>query len=176
MAGVATSVASVHITNILGLIGFLVLWIILFESAHMLVSLLRHDPLIGWAIGPLGVTTLFLREPSIFYILLNAFFPALVSGAVLYLGLFTDVPAPIALPRSPLIEIVVVAAGVLITSTGDAVNAMRDLRYPLWGEARILRSIQFLRASWATIHFTPFGLSYLRDTFGSTPTDLLQAF
>jgi hypothetical protein len=176
MAGVATSITSVHITNILGLIGFLILWIVLFESAHMLVSLLRHDPLIGWAIGPLGITTLFLREPSIFYIVLNVFFPALISAAVLYFGLFTNVPAPLVLPHSLLIEITVVAAGVLITSTGDAVNAMCDLRYPLWGEARILRSIQFLRASCATIHFTPFGLSYLRDTFGSTPTDLLQAF
>jgi hypothetical protein len=56
------------------------------------------------------------------------------------------------------------------------VNALRDLRYPLWGEARILCSLQFLRASWASIHFTPFGLSYLRDHFGSSPSELLQVF
>lgn len=168
-------IASVHITNILGLIGFLVLWIVLFECAHMPVSLLRNDPLIGWAIGPLGVTTLFLREPSVFYILLNAFFPALVSGCVLYIGLFTSLPTSIILPHHPLIEVLTVVVGVLITSTGDMLNVLRDLRHPLWGEARVLRSIQFLRASWASIHFTPFGLSYLRDNFGSSLTDLLQA-
>ena len=169
-------VTGIHVTNIIGLIGFLVLWIVLFECAHMLLSLLRHDPLIGWAIGPLGVTTLFLREPSPFYILLNVLFPAFVSGCVLYLGLFSSLPSALVLPHYPLVEVIVVAIGVLLTSTGDVVNALRDLRYPLWGEARILCSLQFLRASWASIHFTPFGLSYLRDHFGSSPSELLQVF
>src|SRR5216684_3469716 len=77
---------------------------------------------------------------------------------------------------NPLVKILVIAVGVLLTSTGDFLDAMRDLRYPLWGEARILRSIQLLCARWATIHFTPFGLSYLRENFGSNPTDLLQSF
>lgn len=166
----------IHITSILGLGGFLLLWIILFECAHALVALLREDPPIAWAIGPLGLTTLFVREPSTFYILLDALLPAVVSGSVLYVGLFTSPASPIVIPRHPLIEIVVVAVGVLIASTGDFVIALSDLRYPLWGEARILRSIQFLRASWATIHFTSFGLSYLRDHFGFNPTDILQAF
>jgi hypothetical protein len=166
----------IHINSILGLGGFLLLWIILFECSHMLVALLRDDPLIGWAIGPLGLTTLFVREPSNFFILLDALLPAVVSGSVLYIGLFTSLASPIVIPRLPLIEIVVIAVGVLITSTRDFVEALRDLRYPLWGEARILRSIQFLRASWATIHFTSFGLSYLRDHFGFNATDILQAF
>ncbi len=74
------------------------------------------------------------------------------------------------------IEILVVAAGVLLTSTGDFLDALRDLRHPLWGEARILRTLQFMRASCANIHFTAFGLSYLRDHFDSNPTDILQAF
>ncbi len=166
----------IHVNSFLGLGGFLLIWIILFECAHVPVALLRDDSLIGWAIGPLGLTTLFVREPSTLYILLDALFPAVVSGGVLYIGLFTSLASPIVIPRHPLIEIVVIAVGVLITSTRDFVIALRDLRYPLWGEARILRSIQFLRASWATIHFTPFGLSYLRDHFGFNPTDILQAF
>jgi len=45
----------------------------------------------------------------------------------------------------------------------------------LWGEARILRTIQNLRATWARIYFTPFGYSYVRDRFGANPTELLQA-
>src|SRR5437588_6637029 len=169
------TVTSIHITNILGVIGFLVLWLILFGCAHLLVTLLRNDRLIGWAIGPLGVTILFMREPSSLYIALDAIVPAIVSGCFLYLGLFSALPSPIFIPHRPWIEIVVIACGVLITSFGDIMNALRDLRYPLWGEARMLRSIQFLRASWASIHFTRFGLSYLRDHFGSNPHDLLQA-
>jgi len=171
MSGILTSI---HITNLLGLVLFLMLWIVLFECAHVLVMVLRNEPLIGWAVGPLGVTIMSLHEPSALYILLNVLFPAIVSGSVLYVGFFTSL-APIVVPHHPLIIALVIASGILITTTGDAVSALRDLRYPLWGEARILRSIQSLRASWATIHFTPFGHSYLRDHFNSNPTDLLQA-
>jgi hypothetical protein len=108
------------------------------------------------------------------YIWLNVLFPAFVSSLVLYVGLFTSL-APVAIPQQPLIKILVISLGVLLSSSIDFFNALRDLRHPLWGEARILRSIQYLRASWAAIHFTPFGLTYLRDRFGSSPTDLLQA-
>ena len=169
------TIASLHVTSVPGLVGFVLLWIVLVECARMLVRALRNEPLIGWAVGPLGVSTLYLSEPSTLFILFNAIFPALVSACVLYIGLFTFLPSPIVLPRTALVEILVIALGVLLTSMGDFLDALRDLRYPLWGEARILRSIQLLRASWTTIHFTPFGLSYLRDHFGSNPTDLLQA-
>jgi len=168
-----TVLSGIHVTNLLNLVVFLVLWMILFECAHVLVTLLRHGPLIAWAVSPWGVTVMFLQEPSTLYIWLNVLFPALVSGFVLYFGLFTSL-APIALPHYPFIEVIVIAVGVLLTSTVDFVNALHDVRYPLWGEARILRSIQLLRSSWAKIHFTPFGLSYLRDHFSSNPTDLLQ--
>ena len=170
------SMSGVHITSIVGLIGFLLVWIVLFEVAKMLGILLRNEPLIGWAIGPLGISTLFLSEPSAAFIVFNALFPALISGCVLYFGLFTTFPGPIIIPHRPFIEVLVVAAGVLLTSTGDFLDALRDLRHPLWGEARILRTLQFMRASCANIHFTAFGLSYLRDHFDSNPTDILQAF
>ena len=164
----------VHVSNLWGLVVFLLLWIVLVECAHVLVALLRHGPLIGWAVSPYGVTVMFLHEPSILHIWLNVLFPALVSGVVVYIGLFTSFTV-VTLPHILLVEIPTVVAGVLLTSTADFVNALRDVRYPLWGEARFLRSIQSLRASWASIHFTPFGLSYLRDHFGANPTDLLQA-
>ena len=170
------TLASLHVTSIPGLVGFILLWFVLVECARMLVRVLRNEPLIGWAVGPLGVSTLYLSEPSPLFILFSVLFPAGVSAFVLYVGLFTSLPSPAVLPHTPLVEILVVVGGVILTSTGDFVDALRDLRYPLWGEARILRSIQLLRASWATIHFTPFGLSYLRDHFDSNPTDLLRAF
>lgn len=165
---------SIHTFNFWELVGFLLLWIVLVECAHVLVTLVRHGPLIGWAVSPWGVTVMFLHEPSLLYIWLNVLFPACISGVVVYLGLFRTF-MPLSLPRTPLVEILVIAGGVLLSSTADFVNALRDMRYPLWGEARILRSIQYLRSSWARIHFTPFGLSYLRDHFGSNPNDLLQA-
>ena len=168
--------SNIHITSILGLVGFVALWLALVECSKVLIALLRNDRLIGWAIGPLGITTLFLCEPTMPFILFSALFPAIISACILYFGLFSSLPGPLALPHQWLIETLVVSGGVLFTSAGNILHALRDLRHPLWGEARILRSIQFLRASFASIHFTNFGISYLRQQFGSNPTDLLQAF
>lgn len=169
-------IASLSVTSIPRLVAYVLIWVILVECVRILVRVYRNDPLVGWAVGPLGVSTLYLSEPSPVFILFNALFPAIVSAVVLYLELFTAIPSPLSLPNNPLLEILVITIGVLILSTVDFLDAMRDLRYPLWGEARILRNIQLLRASWASIHFTPFGLSYLREHFGSNPTDLLQLF
>lgn len=175
MPGTATGNMHVHITNFLGLVGFVVLWLGLVECTRLLSKAFRNDPLIGWSVGPFGVSTLFLSTPSARFILLSTIFQTLVSGVILYLGFFTGLPSPLALPHSPLVIIFVLVLGVLLTSVGDWATALRDLYFPLWGEVRILRNIHYLRASWATIHFTPFGLSYLREHFGSNPAELLQA-
>jgi hypothetical protein len=168
--------SSVHVTSILGLIGFVVLWLAVVECSKVLIALLKNDPLIGWAIGPFGITPLVLTEPTALFILFSALFPAVISGCILYFGLFSALPSPLTLPHHLLIELLIIGVGVIFTSAGNILHALRDLRHPLWGEARFLRNIQFLRASFASIHFTSFGISYLRNQFGSNPTDLLQAF
>ena len=174
MPGTASGSMHIHITNLFGLIGFVVLWLALVECTKLLCKAFRKDPLIGWSVGPFGISTLFLSTPSARFILLSTTFQTLVSGVILYLGLFTGLPAPLVLPRNPLVIIFVLVLGMLLTSVSDWATALRDLYFPLWGEVRILRNIHYLRASRATIHFTPFGLSYLREHFSSNPTELLQ--
>jgi hypothetical protein len=100
--------------------------------------------------------------------------PALVSGSFLYLALYTGV-SPVAFPHNSSVPTLIVCCAVIIVSLASFIRAWQDARYPLWGEARVLRTIQKLRGSWASIHFTSFGCSYLLDHFGSNPTDLLQA-
>src|SRR3984893_12936419 len=104
--------SSVHITSILGLIGFVVLWLALVECAKVLIALLKNDPLIGWAFGPFGITPLVLCETTTLFILFSAFFPALILGFILFFGLFSASPSPLDLPHHPLIEILVISAGV----------------------------------------------------------------
>ncbi|HEY4383705.1 MAG TPA: hypothetical protein VGN34_04390 [Ktedonobacteraceae bacterium] len=169
----ADLVNGVHMANLPGLILFLVLWIVLFRCAHILVMLLRRAPLLGWAIGPLGITFMVLHEPSALSIWLDVLIPALVSAGALYVGLFTPL-SPLPLLHDPFVEVLLICFGVFITSTGDVINAFHDLRYPLWGEVRVLRTIQLLQATAARIHFTRFGNSYLVDHFGSKPPDLLR--
>ncbi len=163
-----------QVNSVLSVVIFLVLWVVLCECTRVFLLLLRHEPLIGWAVGPFGLTLMVLREPSFFYIWLDVLCPALVSGSVLYIGLFTSL-GPLVLPEHPLIKLAVLAIGLIATSASNVINALRDLRYPLWGEARVLRTIQVLQATWARIYFTSFGHSYLLSHFGSNPTELLQA-
>src|SRR5947209_17654216 len=98
------AMTSIHVYKFLELAGFLALWIVLFECAHVLVTLLRHGPLIGWAVSPLGVSVMFLYEPSTLYIWLNVLFPALASGSVTYSGFFTTL-ALMPCPWHPLIDL-----------------------------------------------------------------------
>ncbi|GAC1364821.1 MAG: hypothetical protein NVS2B12_10300 [Ktedonobacteraceae bacterium] len=165
---------SIHVNNVLVLVVFLVVWLVLCECAHIFVLLLRREPLLGWAVGPFGVTLMVLHEPSLLYLWLDVLCPALVSGSVLSVGLFTSF-SPIAIENHPFIKVIILACGLLVTSSSSLITALRDLHYPLWGEARVLRTIQFLRSTWARIHFTSFGHSYVRSHFGSNPTELLQA-
>lgn len=168
------SPSTIHVTSLFALVGFVILWLGLVACVKFSLKAFRNDPLLGWAIGPLGVSTLFLCEPSAPFLLLNAILPAFVSGGFLYLGLFTSLPSPLKLPHNILLTIAILAIGILVTGLNDWIATLRDVRYPLWGEVRVLRNIQYLRASCASIHFTPFGLSYLHEHFGSNPRDLLQ--
>jgi len=165
---------SIHVNNVLSVVVFLVLWVVLCECAHIFVMLLRREPLLGWAVGPFGVTLMVLHEPSLFYIWLDVLCPALVSGSVLYVGLFTSL-SPMVIPDYPLLKLVVLTCGLFVTSSSNLISALRDVHYPLWGEARVLRTIQILQSTWARIHFTSFGHSYVRSHFGSNPAELLQA-
>jgi len=164
---------SISIENPVGLVVFLVLWIALYKLSHILVMLWRREPLIGWAVGPFGIKLMALREPSLLSIWLDVLFPACVSCGVLFIAFFTSI-SPITFPNNPLVKFFVIVCGVLITSIADLRNALQDLRYPLWGEARVLRMMQALHMTWTRIHFTPFGQTYLRKHFGTNPAEILQ--
>ena len=165
--------SGIRITNVLGFVMLLGIWMILCELTHVLVLLWRHEPLVGWAVSPFGLTLMSLREPSLLSIWLDVVCPACVSIGVLMVGLFSPL-SPIKYAAEPIIKVGVIVCGVLLASAADLINALRDLRYPLWGEARILRTMQLLRTNWSQIHFTPFGYSYVRTRFGSNPSELLQ--
>jgi len=167
-------IASIHIYTVLEFFLLVILWLVLSECAHVGVRLLRREPLIGWAVGPLGVTVMFVHEPSLLYICLDVLCPAIISGSFLYIGLSTDISL-VVFPHNSPIPVLIVCCAIVIVNVVSFMRVWQDARYPLWGEARLLRTIQKLRGSWARIHFTPFGCSYLLDHFGSNPTDLLQA-
>jgi hypothetical protein len=165
--------ANIHVHNVLGVCLLLLIWLILCEAARIAIKFVCREPLIGWAVGPLGVTAVFLHKPSWLCACLDVLGPTLVSGSVLLVGLsasFSPVDLPVDSPVLPTI----VVGGALSTCIVNVVRVWRDICYPLWGEARVLRTIQRLRSSYAAIYFTAYGNSYLQDHFRSNSTELLQ--
>ncbi len=163
-----------HFDRLLELGIFLVLWFVLYECAHIVVVLLRREPLIGWGVGPYGLTLIALHEPTFFFRWLDVLFPAIVSSCMLYIGLFTSL-SPIMLGKHVVLKVIIVVVGIMLTSMTNLLNTMRDLRYPLWGEMRVLQTLYMLRTRWAKIHFTAFGSSYVRAHFGANPGELYQS-
>ena len=163
-----------HVDRILQLLVFLLLWFVLYECAHIVVVLLRRERLIGWGFGPYGLTLIALHEPTFFFRWLDVLFPAIVSSCMLYIGLFTSL-SPIMLGQHVLLKIVIIVLGIVLTSMANLLNTMRDLRYPLWGEMRVLQTLYVLRTSWTKIHFTAFGSSYVQDHFGANAGELYQS-
>jgi hypothetical protein len=154
----------------------ILLWILAYALTYLLVSSLRADPLIGWSIGPFGISTIFLREPSWPYRLLQLFLPAIVAALVMDLGLFHLTPPPIpSLPHTPAAEVPIAVLSGLAVSSGSIRRIVRDLRYPLWGEARMLHTLHHVRSLGGKVFFTAFGRIYVREAFGTTPQDFLQA-
>src|SRR5205085_7186069 len=84
-------IASIHIYTVLEVFLLIILWLVLCECAHIVIRFLRREPLIGWAVGPLGVTVMFVHEPSLFYVCLDVLCPAIISGSFLYVTLYTEI-------------------------------------------------------------------------------------
>jgi len=151
-------------------------WIVAYEATYLLASALRADPLVGWSISPLGISTIFLGEPSRPYRLLQLLLPATVAAMVMYIGLFQTSPAPVSgLPHTVAAETTIALLSGLVISGGNIRRIVRDVRYPLWGEARMLHTVQLVRSLRGKVYFTTFGRIYLREEFGATPQDFLQA-
>src|SRR5437667_4215607 len=132
-------IASIHIYTVLEFFLLVILWLVLSECAHVGVRLLRREPLIGWAVGPLGVTVMFVHEPSLLYICLDVLCPAIISGSFLYIGLSTDISL-VVFPHNSPIPVLIVCCAIVIVNVVSFMRVWQDARYPLWGEARLLRT------------------------------------
>lgn len=146
--------------------------------ACWLVAMMRRDALVCWAVGPLGISAVYLREPSRSLLVAQVGVPALLVACASYMGLSLVQPAPL-LPFVPrdhhlmtrLGTVALVALGVCGV---QCLRLLADRRYPVWGEVRVLVSVQRSRALGARIHFTAVGRAFLRERFGVTPSELLH--
>ena len=159
----------------LQLLWSLVFWITLHEAVYLLLGISQRRLLVCWSIGPLGVTTTYAHEPGRGFLIAQLLAPAVLAALFLRFSLFESTPPPVLyLPQGVLAQVITVLASVILTSSIRAMMLVRDWRYPLWGEARLLRSVSWCRATGAVIYFTAFGRAFLRERFQATPREFLQ--
>jgi hypothetical protein len=153
----------------------LALWIGLHEASYLLLGMLRRRILLCWSIGPLGIATTYEREPGWGFLLAQLLAPAILAALFLRAMLFQPMTPPILnLPNGLLVQLGIVLVSLMVTSGLRGVLLARDWRYPIWGEARLLRSLVWSQATGAVIFFTACGRAFLRERFQVTPREFLQ--
>ncbi|MFI5272065.1 MAG: hypothetical protein ACHQ4H_03410 [Ktedonobacterales bacterium] len=150
-------------------------WLATYHLTYRLLSV-AHDPgLVFWSVGPLGVAAVSLREPRALRVAAQLAVAGVALAAICYATLFLVSPPPIAgLGQAPLDRLAVVAAPVSAVTLAQLFAVLRERRYPLWGEARVLALAQRSAATGAHIFFTRSGRTFLHERFGATPSEFLM--
>ncbi len=165
---------SVHI-NLVYLLAVALVWALIYYVVYAAIAIARDSSLICWGIGPLGLTVIALRKPAARQIILQFTAAGLALACVADVSLFLAHPGPITgLSETVSAELTVIAAIVAVATVIRALANLRARRFPLWGEARVLASVQRSVATGAVLFFTPMGRAFLRDRFGATPGEFIQ--
>jgi hypothetical protein len=161
--------------NVLYLVSVVVIWLLVYHITYWLTETLNDPSLVCWSVGPLGLSSVSLREPRLPRLLWQFLISGLVLGAVAYACLFALRPPPIVgLEQDPTSRAIAAVIPVVALTLIQLVGVIRARRYPLWGEARVMAQVQRSQAIGATIVFTALGRTFLRDRFGVTPGEFTR--
>lgn len=157
------------------LLSVIALWIITYHITFGLVAIARDPSLVFWSVGPFGMSVVSLRQPPTRRIFAQIVVASTVLALLCYANLFIITPSPITgLSTSPFERLALVATPVLVITMMRLFSILRERRYHLWGEARVLDSARRSLALGARIHFTPVGRTFLRERFGAEPQEFLS--
>jgi hypothetical protein len=163
-------------TFALYLVGMVVLLLATYQVASWLVAYLHKRSLVCWSVGPLGVSAVYLKQPSLSSRIVEAATPALAVVCVGYLALYQTAPGELLVALNlPLRRLGLLLLTALVALGLQGIRLFGDLRFPLWGEARMLALVARSRTLGGRVHFTPAGRKLLRERFGATPHEFLRA-
>ncbi len=149
-------------------------WLAAFQISFWLAALAYRRTLICWSVGPLGITAVYLRRPPRGVVVVQVTVPIVVFACASFIGLYLVQPAPIGgLSQRPLVRVGTTLVALLAAAALQALRFLGDLRFPVWGEARVLACAQRSRALGGIVLFTSLGRTYLRERFGATPREFL---
>lgn len=160
----------------LALLGSVLVWIATYLCVCWLLVMAHRRSLVCWSIGLFGVAAVYLRAPSRALVAAQVFVPALLMAGTGYACLYLTHPMPLGgLDQRLTARLALAALIFLVIALVEGARIVGDLRFPLWGEARVLACVQRFHALGGLIHFTPSGRRFLRERFGATPREFVRA-
>lgn len=152
-----------------------ILWLIVYHIAFRAMAIARDPSVVCWSVGPFGVSTVSLQGPPLRRHFAQLGVSALALATTAYANLFVIEPAPISgLQHSLVTQVFTVAVPVVALTGTHLLGILRELRFPLWGDARVLTGVQRSLAMGARVYFTSAGRTYLSERFGATPHEFLR--
>jgi hypothetical protein len=151
-------------------LGFLAL-VALHELTHVLIARFHGHPTVCIAINPVGVAVVFEDSPKARYWLAQVILPAIVSWLVCYVWLYGVFTYPTSLQmRVNQAELLtqlhwIVTLLTLLTSGGDIISGLVEVRKPVHGHARLHRDFAVLKKMPAIVLFTAHGRKHWRETW-----------
>lgn len=165
---------AVHVHPLL-MVWAVVVWIATYLLASWLVAMTQRKTLVCWSVGIFGLTAVYLRTPSQVFRVAAVAVPAMLVGIACYASLYLSRPGPIiGLDEESAARLLVFGGASAIVAALELARLIGDLRFPLWGEARVMALVQRSRALGGLIHFTPAGRRFLRERFGATPSEFVR--
>lgn len=166
-----TAMLQVHALPAISLV---LVWVLTLQLMTVVLAQLGGRALVAWNISVLGVVPIYLRKLPALLRIAQFVGPLAGAAAVAYLLLRSRVVPPLSnLPDTLWQRVAVAVGGTLILGLPRFVGALRDLRFPLWGEARVLDRVSRATPGQFT-YFTASGRAYLRERFGATPEEFLR--
>jgi hypothetical protein len=163
-------VGAYHV-QILAVIGLVVVWLAAYQILALLFAQLARGSLAAWSLSLFGITAIYLRKPNALVRFVQFAFP-LAGAAVATYWLTRIQPPPISgLPMFKYSNSTVAAILTLILGAPRLIGAVREMRYPLWGEARFIDRVA---RGQSTIAFTAVGRTYIRQRFDTAPEEFVR--
>lgn len=153
----------------------ILVWLLIYHVAYAMTAVLRDRSLVCWSVGPLGINVVALRKPPARQVLTQLACGSVAVALAAYASLYALQPGPVrGLGRTLPQVVVAVALPVVVLTFARLIGILRDQRFPIWGEARVLTRVQRSLATGALIVFTASGRAFLRERFGASPGEFLR--
>lgn len=158
----------------LPLLVLMVLGLLTMQALALVLAPAPGRSLLAWSVGILGISAVYLRQPNAVLRFVRLFLPLAGMASVIY-GLLTVQPLPVTgLAEAATTRRLLAATLALLLSLPRVLGALHEMRFPLWGEARVIDRVARGQTLGAIIYFTAAGRSYLRDRFGASPDEFLR--